>query len=99
MLRSCCCSEESVAIFRDDADIATASDLVRYCAADDDGGSQPPELGLRSCEPELEMLALETGNAVSMTQLRKLVGEARALCEATTRLSESRSTAPEVDVS
>jgi hypothetical protein len=80
LLRACECSEESIAVFRDDVDISTVSELVRYCAADDSA----EEVGSQGDESNtLRMLALEVDNVVTMSQLRKLVSEARVLCDVT----------------
>ena len=84
-------------MFRDDVDIATVSDLVRYCSTDESGDTDDGTGG--SQEPDLEMLALETGNVVTINQLRALVHAARSLCEATVRLSRPGQTTMPVAVS
>ena len=78
LLRSCNLSEDSIVAFRDETDIATASELVRYCAAEDGGGD-----GSTEAEHALGMLALECDNVVPIAQLREMMQAARALCAAT----------------
>ena len=65
------------------AGIATAAELVRYCGEGEDGedGVDPAQLA---------MLALETEHTLNNDELRQLVLEARALCEATARAASER---------
>ncbi|KAL1529661.1 hypothetical protein AB1Y20_000602 [Prymnesium parvum] len=79
LMRSFFHGEQSISHFRDDAGIATASELVRYCedGEDDDGDSE------KLSRSQLAMLALETENVLPTDQIRELVLAARALCDAT----------------
>mmetsp|Transcript_73421 Transcript_73421/g.195140 ORF Transcript_73421/g.195140 Transcript_73421/m.195140 type:complete len:163 (+) Transcript_73421:2-490(+) len=80
LMRAQFCSEESIKLFRDEAGIATASELVRYCGEGDDVATE-------LSSDQLAMLALETENALPMNELRQLVLDARGLCDSTSRIS------------